>query len=60
MNKLVAIVILICILTTQTGCDFCCWLSANNFSSQVNKTELEKQKDERIIEQFKDMMMEEE
>ena len=53
---------LVCILFIQSGCDsgrFKDWVLSKTFFSQVDKTELEKQKDDRIFTQWKTMMVEE-
>jgi len=60
MIKYIISTFLFCVLLIQSGCSgHGDWLVKKGFYSQVNKTELEKQKDDRIFTQWKDMMVEE-
>ena len=61
MIKFIIIIFLVCILLVQSGCSggLSDWLVKKGFYSQVDKTELEEQKDDRIFTEWKTMMIKE-
>ena len=60
MVKFIIAMFLVCVLSTQSGCSsFDKWSVENGLSSEVEKTELEQQRDDRIFTQWKNMMVEE-